>query len=63
MWGGRGNNGSPGLVVNDRRPWAAFFMAGGGWKEQRQKRLEQKRVGEKGRWGLGFRRASAGLEM
>ncbi len=37
----------PGVVVKDRRPMAAFFMAGGGWKERRQKRLEQKRVGER----------------
>ena len=30
-WGGRGNNGSPRLVVNDRRPWAAFlWLAAGG---------------------------------
>ncbi len=36
---------------------AAFFMAGGGGKEQRQKRLKAKAAWGKGGWGLGFRRA------
>lgn len=54
-------NGSPGLVVNDRRPWAAFFMAGDEWKKQRQKRLKAKAWWRKGGRGLGFRRARAWL--
>ncbi len=53
----------PRVAVKDRRPWAAFFMAGGGWKEQRQKRLEQTSCGGKAGGASASAGPSAGLEM
>ena len=51
----------PWVVVKDRP--SAAFMAGGGWKEQRQKRHGEKRCGGKAGGASASAGPSAGLEM